>query len=128
MLNQANPRSLRILVGIVIAIVALMALSRGVIIWSLRTDTVDDAFRDTGNIATILAQHTSQSVKGFDAALIELQQQLTELHEAAPDKYQEAIRSKDIYALLTSSQIRMPQSGAIAILGTNGHLANYSQG
>ena len=125
---QVNSWSLRNLVCVAVAIVGAMVLARGLTVWGLRADAIDDAFRDAGNIATILAEHTSQSIKGFDATLIALQRQLQELHEAAPDKYEEAIRSADVHAKLASGLMRLPQSDAITILGPNGHIANYSLG
>jgi len=128
MLGQDSSRSLRNLVCIAIAIAGAMVLVRGLAVWGLRTDAIDDAFRDAGNIATILAEQTSQSIKAFDATLVAFQQQLVELHEAAPDRYEEAIRSRDIHALLASRLIRLPQSDAITILGPDGHIANFSRG
>jgi diguanylate cyclase (GGDEF)-like protein len=128
MSDQSSSRSLRILFCIAIAIAGATLVTRGLTLWGMRVDAVDDAFRDAGNIATILAEQTSQSLKGFDATLIAFQRQLAELHDVAPDQYEEAIRSADMHEKLVSSLLRLPQSDAITILDPNGHIANYSRG
>jgi hypothetical protein len=102
MSEQISSRSLRSLVCIAVAIIGAAAVATGLTIWGLRSDAIEDAARDIGNIATILADHTSQSVKAFDTALIGARQRLIELHAAAPDRYAAAIRSKEMHEELAA--------------------------
>src|SRR5690242_7640599 len=55
------------------ALIALAVLATVLTIVGLHNDATQDAQHDAGNIATVLAQQTSRSVKAIDVALIELQ-------------------------------------------------------
>jgi diguanylate cyclase (GGDEF)-like protein len=125
--DLVSSRSLRNLVCIAIAIVGAAALATGLTIWGLRSDAIDDASRDIGNIATILADHTSQSVKAFDAALIGVGQHLVELHTAAPERYEAVLRSAELHEELTARSMRLPQIDTINIVSPDGRLVNVSR-
>src|SRR6266446_2525644 len=116
MSEQINSRSLRNLVCIAIAIIGTALLAAGLAVWGLRTDAIANAERDTGNLATIFADQTGQSVKAFDAALIEIKERLAATHQAEPEKYPEAIRSEKVFRLLVDLASRLPQAEVIAVL------------
>src|SRR5882724_8174778 len=125
---QVSSRSLRNLVCIAIAIVGAAAFATGLTIWGLRADAIADAERDTGNLATIFAEQTNQSVKAFDGALIALTERLAAIHKTAPEKYAEAIQSEDLFRLLADVASRLPQADVIAVLSPDGHVVNHSRG
>jgi len=125
--HQVSSHPLRNLVGVAIAIVGAAAFATGLTIWGLRADAIEDAVHDISNVATILADHTSQSVKAFDAALIGVQQRLVELHAAAPERYAEIIRSAEIHDELVGRSARLPQADTINIVDPDGHLVNISR-
>jgi diguanylate cyclase (GGDEF)-like protein len=127
MLAQTNSRYLRNLVCIAIAVVAAATLAKLVALWSLRADAVDEASREIGNIATILADQTSQSVKAFDEALLALQQPLVAMEEAAPEGFDDTIRSKAVHDLLASQLARVPQADTMGIIGATGHLVSLAR-
>jgi diguanylate cyclase (GGDEF)-like protein len=128
MSHHFGSRSMRNLVCIAIAIVGVAAFATGLTILGLRADAIEDAVHDISNVATILADHTSQSIKAFDAALIGVERRLVELHAAAPERYAQAIRSAEIHDELTARSARLPQADSINIVGSDGHLANISRG
>jgi diguanylate cyclase (GGDEF)-like protein len=113
---------------VVFAIVAITAaiLARGFAIWTLRGDAIDDAARDVGHVATILAAQTAQSIKAIDESLGGLRQHLIALQQGSPDNFAAAIRSADIQQALNDRIARLPQTAAIAIAGPEGHIINHS--
>ena len=122
-----NSRYVRNFVHIAIAIVAAATLAKIVTVWSLRGDAVDEASREIGNIATILADQTSQSVKAFDETLLDLQARLVAMHDASPEHFADAIRSKAMHDLLSSQLERVPQADTMAIIGATGHLVSLAR-
>src|SRR5262249_50962497 len=95
-------------------------------VWSLRTDEIVDAERDTGNVATIFADQISQAVGAFDAALIEITERLAAIHRMTPEQYPEGIRSENLFHLLVDVASRLPGANVVAILGADGHIVNHS--
>lgn len=93
MSTPSNALRLRTLVVFAIVVACVAVLARGFTIWTLRADAIDDASRDVGHVATMLAEQTAQSIKAIDEPLAGLQQQLMALQEASPDDFQAAIRS-----------------------------------
>src|SRR5215470_12928840 len=63
--------------GAVLAAAAAVAV--GGTIWQLRTDAIDEARRDTANLAMILAEQTERSIQGIDLVLRELQDDITNM-------------------------------------------------
>src|SRR5277367_4656016 len=43
-------------------------------IWQLRTDAINAAVSESGNIASVLANQLSRSLQGIDAALLDIEQ------------------------------------------------------
>jgi hypothetical protein len=76
--DKANPHSLRNLIAITVVIFGLALVVAGTAIWKLRVDAIVNAERDSGNLATVFAEQTEQSVEAIDAALIELNELLTQ--------------------------------------------------
>jgi diguanylate cyclase (GGDEF)-like protein len=127
MSGQISSRSLRNLVCIAIAIAGAAVFATGLTIWGLRADAVADTERDTGNLATIFAEQTNQSVKALDGALVDIKERLAAIHKTSPEKYSEAIRSEEVFHLLADAASRLPQADVIAVLSADGRVVNHSQ-
>ena len=64
----------RSLICIAVGLIGLAVIAIGATISSLRQDAIADAFTETGNIATVLAEQTSRSVQAIDLVLVELKE------------------------------------------------------
>jgi diguanylate cyclase (GGDEF)-like protein len=121
MTSRLDLRRFRNLVLVAIAIIAGAVLAMGLTIWGLRADAVEDARRDAGHIATILAEQTAQSIRAVDESLIGMQEHLVTLHEASPQGFAAALRSMETHQGLAQRVARLPQALVFAIVGPEGH-------
>ncbi|HEY6259628.1 MAG TPA: EAL domain-containing protein [Xanthobacteraceae bacterium] len=127
MSNRIDLRGFRSLVIVAIAIAAAAVLAMGLTIWGLRADAVEDASRDVGHIATILAEQTAQSVKAVDESLVGMQDYLTTLHDASPTDFPAAIRSPEIHQTLAERISHLPQATIFAIVSPAGRTVSDSK-
>src|SRR5258708_27753189 len=127
MSTRLDIRRFRSLVMVAIAIVAAAVLAMGLTIWGLRGDAIQDASRDVGHIATILAEQTAHSIKAIDESLAEFQERLAALQEASPETFPAAIRSVEIHQALADRIARLPQAAIFAIVGHEGHTVSDSK-
>ena len=125
--DNADPRFVRNVAAAASAIVATALVVAGIAVWELRADALADAERDNGNLATVFAEQTRQSIRMIDAALVELSEQLAVIHNTAPENYAEATRSKEVRGNLTEMRSRVPQEGAFTVVDAGGHVTNTSQ-
>ncbi len=127
MSSPASSRSLRTLVAIAIGIVAAAVFAIGLTVWGLRDDEIEDARRDAGNIAAILAEQTAQSVKAIDQTLIDLEDRIVAIHDAAPARFDDEIRSAQVYRELTYHLARLPQADVVSIVDRYGRFVNNTR-
>ena len=127
MLDKVNPHSLRNLIAITVVIFGMALVVAGTAIWKLRVDAIANAERDSGNLATVFAEQTEQSVEAIDAALIELNEQIAGFQKAAPESNSEVLRSEELHRQLVTISSRLPQS-SVAVINSNGHIVNHSRG
>src|SRR5260221_8162617 len=127
MSTRLDIRRFRSLVMVAIAIVAAAVLAMGLTIWGLRADAVEDASRDVGHIATILAEQPAHSIKASDETLPAIQGRLVAAHETAPESFNAAIRSAETHQVLADRIARLPQASIFAIISAEGHTVNDSR-
>jgi hypothetical protein len=127
MSNQIYLRRFRSLVIVVIAVMAAAALAMGLTIWGLYEDAGEDASRDVGHIATILAEQTAQSVKAIDESLQGTQDELAARYEASRADFPTVLRSQELHNALAGRISRLPQAIIFAIVGPAGHTVNDSK-
>src|SRR6476646_768004 len=89
--------------GIVVVAVAMLAVAIGAIgltLWALRYDAAEDAARDTGNIATVLAEQTARTVQSIDIVPSDLRERIGATNVTSADAFRNLVSSKDFYNLL----------------------------
>jgi diguanylate cyclase (GGDEF)-like protein len=128
MSDHINSRSLHHLVGFAIMVAVAAVSAIGMTIWGLRDDGIAAATRDVGNIATILAEQTAQSVRAIDQTLIALEARVIAIHKAAPERFDDEIRSADVHRAMTSQLARLPQADVVTIVNRDGHFVNTTRG
>src|SRR6267154_3436983 len=108
---------LRTLLVCALGVIAVTVLGRGIAAWTFRTYFIEDASRDVGHIATILADQTAKSVKTIDQSLAVLQERLIDLQAAPADHFQ--ISGAPIAGL--------PAAADFAIVDAHGHVLDRSR-
>ena len=58
----------RILSSVAFGLITLSVLAIGLTIWGLRSDAIQEAENDTGNIAAVLSEHLARSIQSIDIA------------------------------------------------------------
>src|SRR5258708_411854 len=71
--------------------IALTTFAMGYTVWKLRSDAIDDAFKDTGNIATVLAEQIAQTARSIDLVLGDIQDRIGLLAVRTPDDLRRAM-------------------------------------
>ncbi len=126
MTSRLDLRRFRNLVLVAIAIIAGAVLAMALTIWGLHADAVEDARRDAGHIATILAEQTAQSIRAVDESLIGMQEHLVALHAASPQGFAAALRSMETHQALAQRVTHLPQALVFAIVNPDGHTVGDS--
>jgi len=110
------------LVAVAAAILAVAVFSIALTIWALRQDAAADAARETGNIATVLAEQTARTAQSIDIVLADLDERIAALGVMTPDDLRNATGTKDFYNTLIDRLARLPQASAISVIDDRGIL------
>ena len=92
------------------ALIALAVLATVLTIVGLHNDATQDAERDAGNIATVLAEQTARSVQAIDVALIELQGRVAAAGIATPDEFRAVFGSEEAFQALHDAMMRLSEA------------------
>jgi diguanylate cyclase (GGDEF)-like protein len=127
--QQMTPGSkvpgLRTLVVCALGVIAVTVLGRGIAAWTFRTYFIEDASRDVGHIAAILADETAKSVKSVDQSLAVLQERLIDLQGAPADHFQ--IAGAQPPQAFSAQIARLPAAADFAIVDAQGHVLDRSK-
>src|SRR6266852_180344 len=119
--DQMTPGSklpgLRTVVACAMIVITITVLARLVGAWALRTYFIDDASRDVGHIAAILADQAARSVEMIDRSLAVLQERLADLQPASTDRSQPAF---------STQMAGLPPAADFAIVDAQGHVLDRS--
>jgi len=116
----------RSLVWIAAGLMGMAVVAIGLTIWALHADAVEDAERDAGNIATVLAEQTSRSVQAIDLVMAELQDRIAALGITTPDEFRAALSTEEFHRLLQDRLSRLPRANLIGLADDTGHVVNNS--
>ena len=84
---RADRSRFRFLIAIAAGLLGAAVLAIGLTVWWLRADEIGDATRDTGNLATVLAEQTNLAVQSIDLVLNEIQERLENLGARTQDNF-----------------------------------------
>jgi diguanylate cyclase (GGDEF)-like protein len=122
--RRANFNSL---ISVAAGLIGLAVLAIGLTTWGLRSDAIEDAANDTGNIATVLAEQTARSVQSIDLILVEIQQRIAELGVEKPDDFRRLADTQPMYRILKDRLERLTQADVITLSGSDGQLVNSTR-
>ena len=108
-------------------LIGLAVFAISLTIWSLRSDALNDAATNTGNIATILAEQTSRSVQAIDLVLIDLQERFEHQNFQSVDDLISTAGGAATHHLLRERLARLPQADVVGIVGADGTIINTSR-
>jgi hypothetical protein len=121
---QSNIRKLFV---VAIGFTCTAVVSIGLTIWWLRADAIKDASKDTANLAIVLAEQTTNSIRSIHLVLNEIQERIEPLGVQAPNDFDRVLRDKDTYQFLMERLSHLPQAEFIGLVDKNGRLLNTTQ-
>ena len=98
-------------------LMALVVVAVGVRIWHTREDAVDEATRNIGNFATILAEQASNASEAVDASIDAIIAR-TDLS----DHFQQQARSREYFDQLVDRLGRIPHASVITVSDAKGRV------
>jgi diguanylate cyclase (GGDEF)-like protein len=118
---QSNFRKLFV---VAIGLTCTAALAIGLTIWWLRSDAIADAFKDSSNLAVVLADQTANSIQSIDLVLTEIKGQ-EEIHAAqTPNNIDRILSGEDTHQFLMERLSHLQQAEFIRLVDGNGRLVN----
>ena len=109
------------------ALIALAVLATALTIIGLYGDARQDAERDAGNIATVLAEQTVRSVQAIDLTLVELQNRVAATGAETDAQLRAAVGGEGMYHALRDQSARLSEADVISLVGTDGRIVNNSK-
>ena len=109
------------------ALIALAVLATALTIIGLYGDARQDAERDAGNIATVLAEQTVRSVQAIDLTLVELQNRVAATGAETDAQFRAAVGGEGMYHALRDQITRLSEADVISLVGTDGRIVSNSR-
>ena len=113
------------------AAILLLGLSASAVVWTirqLRADAISGAVSETGNIASVLADQLSRSLKSIDTVLLEIKRSVEAQGIKSPSAFQAAIDRRELPEMLAKYLARLPQVFSIAIADREGQVVVSTAG
>ena len=127
MFVRANRSNFRLLVAIAAGLLGAAVIAIGLTVWWLRSDAIDDATIDTGNLARVLAEQTNLAVQSIDLVLDEINGRLENLGATTEDNFGHLQQDKTTYYSLKDSLARLSQAALVALIDKNGRVLVTTQ-
>jgi diguanylate cyclase (GGDEF)-like protein len=108
-------------------LITLSVLAIGLTIWGLRSDAIQEADSNTGNIAAVLGEQLSRSIQSVDIVLTDVCEQTETQLPTVQAEFDQRIRSHDFYELLRERLGRLSQASFIAVIDKDGQVAITTQ-
>src|ERR1700686_3492603 len=99
----------RMLSCVAFGLITLSVLAIGLTIWGLRSDAIQEADSNTGNIAAVLGEQLSRSIQSVDIVLTDVSKQTETQFPTTQAEFGQQIRSHDFYELLRERLGRLSQ-------------------
>lgn len=108
-------------------LIALAVLAIGLTVWGLYADAIEDAERNTDNIAIVLAEQTLRSVRSLDIVLDEVRARAGAVAVITPADLQERLGTERVHDFIAERLARLPQAEIITIADDKGRIVNSTQ-
>ena len=95
-------------------------------IWWLHAEAIAGAYRDSSNLAEVLAGQTASSIRSIDLILTEIKVKEGSRSVEMPDDFDRASRGEDMHQYLIERLSHLAQADLIALVDKNGKLINYN--
>jgi hypothetical protein len=117
----------RMLSYVAFGLIASSVLAIGLTIRGLRTDAIEEANANIGNIATVLSEQLARSIQSVDIVLTDVREQVEKQGPPAQEEFNQQIRGLDLHEFLRGRLNRLSQADFIAIIDRDGFIANTTQ-
>jgi diguanylate cyclase (GGDEF)-like protein len=107
--------------------IALTTVAMGYTVWQMRSDAIDDAYKDTGNIATVLSEQIAQTARSIDLVLGDVHDHIAALDVHAAEHLRRVMSAEYGHELLKSRLERFPLADVITLMGADGRLIATSR-
>ncbi len=127
MTHRERSLTFRSLICVAGGVLALSVVAIGFTIWALRADAAADAVRSTGNVATVLAEHTARTTQSLDMVLTDVRERILALGASDPETFRRQIETKAVLNLMQDRLVRLPQASVMGLIDDRGQLFTTAQ-
>ena len=113
----------RTLIGIAAGLIGLAVVAIGVTVWALRNDALIDAASEVANIATVLAEEGTSSIRSIDIVAGEIADEIRRRAGASPEQTQVFLASEAAHRLIDDRRQRLTQTDFVALVDADHTLA-----
>ncbi|MDT3686112.1 MAG: EAL domain-containing protein [Pseudorhodoplanes sp.] len=124
MLALVKRMTFRNLIASALGLVGLGVVAIGLTVWALRSDVLREAYVETSNIATILAQQTARSVRSVDLIATDIQERFSRDEQIDDATRNNDMRSEATWNFLVERQARLVHLDVVALVDKYGKVAN----
>ena len=124
MLHPTGRSIFRFLIAVAVAVICAAALTIALTIWWLRSEAIAGAFRDSSNLAEVLAGQTASSVQSIDLILTEIKAEEEFRSAQMPNGFEHTSRSENTFQYLIGRLSRLPQADFITLVDNKGKITN----
>ena len=124
---RAHTSNFQFLIAVALAVTFSVALAIGLTVWWLHSDAIDDASRDSNNLAVVLAEQVANSIQSIDLVLTGIQYQIEILSAQSPNDVDSVFRGESTHQFLMERLRQLNQAELIGLADRNGRLVNTTQ-
>jgi diguanylate cyclase (GGDEF)-like protein len=126
-IRQGHLYKFRGLMFVAIGFIGLASLAMGYTVWKLRSDAIEDAYKDTTNIAAVLAVQTAQAVRSIDLVISDVQDRILSNGVTTSDDLRRVMATEYGHALLKNRLDRLPEADGVFVTDADGHSLSSSR-
>jgi diguanylate cyclase (GGDEF)-like protein len=120
----ASQSHFRLLIALAVGLSCVVTLAIGLTIWWLRSEAINEASTNAGNLATVLAEQTSRSVQSIDLMFDRVQEEIDALGVKIQNDFRPLLQGEDTHKLLTELMSRLSDIASIALVDNRGMVVN----
>jgi signal transduction histidine kinase len=120
-------RSSRWLSLVAAALVIITSAASALAIWSLRADAIANYQQDMKNLGVVIAEQTARTLQAVDLVVQETRDKVLATGATTPLQFARLMATEDIHHFLRERLKNLPQADAIALVGAEGRLVNFSR-